>query len=148
MQHKLWWLINCSVHCSLRGPCCTVRINITLINFRGPCLKPLLRNNLTSSHSVYSYQRDERAKPGNLLTKRSSLLPSLHSIMSHIYPRTFHFHFLFYYSFYLSLSLSLAPSREAAILFCLPDCSLEIRVHPEGPATGHLDRSYFGFLCL
>jgi hypothetical protein len=28
----------------------------------------------------------------------------------------------------------------------LPDCRLEVSVHPEGPATGHLDTGFLGFL--
>ena len=29
--------------------------------------------------------------------------------------------------------------------FCLPDCWLEVSIHPEGPATSHLDRDFLGF---
>jgi hypothetical protein len=28
-------------------------------------------------------------------------------------------------------------------IFCLPDCSLEVSVHPEGPATDHLMATWF-----
>lgn len=110
---------------------CTYKYNVNQ-KFRGPSLKPLLPTNLSSSRSVYSYQRDERVKPGNLLTKRYSLLPPHNSIMSHTYPRNFHSHLLFYY-----FSLSLFP-RETPILFCLPDCWLEI-------TTGHLETGFLAF---
>jgi hypothetical protein len=43
--------------------------------FRGPCLKPLLLTIPTRPLSLFSYQKDERAKPGNLLTK-DALSPS------------------------------------------------------------------------
>jgi hypothetical protein len=42
---------------------------------RGPCLKPLLITVLTTSRSHFPYQKDERAKPGNLLRK-SPLSPT------------------------------------------------------------------------
>jgi hypothetical protein len=29
--------------------------------------------------------------------------------------------------------------------FCLPDCWLVVSMHPEGPATGHLDTGFLGF---
>jgi hypothetical protein len=28
---------------------------------------------------------------------------------------------------------------------CLPDCWLVVSMHPEGPATGHLDTGFLGF---
>jgi len=28
--------------------------------------------------------------------------------------------------------------------FCFPDCWLELRTHPERPATGQLDKSFLG----
>jgi hypothetical protein len=31
------------------------------------------------------------------------------------------------------------------IVFRLPDCWLVVSMHPEGPATGHLDTGFFGF---
>jgi hypothetical protein len=31
------------------------------------------------------------------------------------------------------------------IYFCSPDCWLEVSMHPEGPATGHLDTGFLGF---
>jgi hypothetical protein len=31
------------------------------------------------------------------------------------------------------------------IYFCLPDCWLVVSMHPEGPATGHLDTGFLGF---
>jgi hypothetical protein len=35
---------------------------------------------------------------------------------------------------------------ESPIFVCLPDCCLEVSVHPEGPAADHLDKSFLGFL--
>jgi hypothetical protein len=63
---------------------------------RGPCLKPLLLIILISSLSHCPYQKDERAKPGNLPTKQCfSLPPKLRvSYFSHAFP----FHLLYYYS--------------------------------------------------
>jgi hypothetical protein len=29
-------------------------------------------------------------------------------------------------------------------IYCLPDCWLEVCMHPEGPATGHLDTGFLG----
>jgi hypothetical protein len=42
---------------------------------RGPCLKPLLLTVITASFLHCPHQKDERAKPGNLLTKRSAFSP-------------------------------------------------------------------------
>jgi hypothetical protein len=42
---------------------------------RGPCLKPMLITILTPLFPLYFYQKDERAKPGNLLTN-DGLFPS------------------------------------------------------------------------
>jgi hypothetical protein len=41
------------------------------------CLKILLLTNITSSLSFYPYQKDERAKPGNLLTRWCFFAPVL-----------------------------------------------------------------------
>jgi hypothetical protein len=35
--------------------------------------------------------------------------------------------------------------RKTPIYFYLPDCLLEVSVHEEGPASGHLDTSFLGF---
>jgi hypothetical protein len=50
---------------------------------RGPCLKPPLLTILTSSLLYCHYQRDERAKPGNLLTKLCSFSLPLQQSVSH-----------------------------------------------------------------
>jgi hypothetical protein len=57
------------------------------IKSRGPSLMPIILTILTSS---LSYQKDERAKPGNLLTKwRSFSLPERNvSRLSHEFPAT------------------------------------------------------------
>jgi hypothetical protein len=41
----------------------------------GPCFKPMLLTIPTRSLSLYSYQKDERAKPGNFPT-RDAVFPS------------------------------------------------------------------------
>jgi hypothetical protein len=70
-----------SILSSLAGKATKIIFKIILIlnsKFRGPCLKPLLQTILTRSLSLYSYQKDERAKPGNLLTKLFSFsLPTI-----------------------------------------------------------------------
>jgi hypothetical protein len=40
----------------------------------------------------------------------------------------------------------LADVKESPIYFCVPDCWLEVNIHPEGPAAGHLDAGFPGFL--
>jgi hypothetical protein len=50
--------------------------------FCGPCLKPLLITILMCSVPLHSHQKDERAKPGNLLTN-DALSLSLQQSVSH-----------------------------------------------------------------
>jgi hypothetical protein len=65
--------------------------------FRGTYLKPLILTILTRSLSLYCYQKDERAKPGNLLTNNAlspfplstSLSLSLSSHNSFLFKTTF-----------------------------------------------------------
>jgi hypothetical protein len=35
---------------------------------------------------------------------------------------------------------------KAPVFFCLPDCWLVVSMHPEAPATGHLDTGFLGFI--
>jgi hypothetical protein len=74
---------------------------------------------LMSSLSYYSYQKDERAQPGNLLTKLCSfspLGPSENKVSLSLHPLISSLNLPFIYPSHLSLSLSLllranAPSR-------------------------------------
>jgi hypothetical protein len=90
---------------------------------RGPCLK-LLLTILRFSLPHYPYQKDERAKPRNLLTKLCFF--SIHSKVSLTFPKTFHFHLLLYYTF---LPTACLFTRKAKITFPVPCC-----ISPEGVA--------------
>jgi hypothetical protein len=48
---------------------------------------------------------------------------------------------------YLSITLwrHVTDVRKSPKSFCLPDCWLEVRVHPKGPATGHHNTGFLGF---
>jgi hypothetical protein len=35
--------------------------------------------------------------------------------------------------------------RKYPMNFCFPDCCLEVSVHPEAPATGHLNKGFLDF---
>jgi hypothetical protein len=39
----------------------------------------------------------------------------------------------------------LGKPRGFTIFFRVPDCWLVVSMHPEGPATGHLDTGFLGF---
>lgn len=83
-------------------PNCTLRHLCRKSESYGPCLKQLLRTILTSSFPYCPCQKDEWAKPWNLVTKlHSSSIPR--NKISLTSPATFHFHLLFSYTFRLSL---------------------------------------------
>jgi hypothetical protein len=46
----------------------------------------------------------------------------------------------------MDVSLGSTTTGVLSICFCLPDCSLDVIVYPEGPATGHRDISVLSFL--
>jgi hypothetical protein len=65
---------------------------------------PRLLSQATASNHLFicPYQKDERAKPGNLLTNRCSFSPG--NTVPITSPMNFHIHLLFCYTFYLSFS--------------------------------------------
>jgi hypothetical protein len=80
--------------------------------FRGSCPKPLLLTILTGSISLYSYQKDERAKPGKLVTKRCSFsLPTINCLS--LFPGIFTF---IYSSTILSTSFSFQMVKQMSVV--------------------------------
>jgi hypothetical protein len=67
---------------------------------RGPCLNSLLLTIVTSSLALSFYQKDERAKSGKFLAKRSPFFLSARKSLTS--PMTFHIHLLFCLIFCLS----------------------------------------------